>query len=229
MTVLYDEVGRNMLSGEVIIQPGLYTQAEEEFIVRMEQLPSDLKPVQKVYRLLADFDEQYKQTRNLACTIGCSHCCSGQISCTGLEMEYIIDYLKDLIRERLRPIKLQVRRQAEEFNSWWQMEKSRHTELRNIILGKLDPKLDLSHLRYRACLFLSPLENKCLVYQARPIICRSKKAITKCNGINLHLTSLLYDQMAIRYLRKAAESTDQKYSLPLVIWTMQKPFNGFFW
>ncbi|MFN3568612.1 MAG: YkgJ family cysteine cluster protein, partial [Caldimicrobium sp.] len=109
-------------------------------------------------------DETFSQFP-LACTKGCSFCCTTKLWVTSIEAEYIFKNL----REELPSFD----------NLIYPRPKLTHNQLALLYFSGEEPKESSQEGGIAPCPFLTE-ENLCKIYERRPVICRILNSLERC-------------------------------------------------
>jgi len=161
-----------MTDQEIVTQGDITKEAFQEAVDQKRR--SGLSFVLAVYRTLDEFLEREGENSEvvLACKKGCSLCCYQLVSCTEMEMDVIVGFIRTMPRLRRRLLERRLRK----FATKWQ-----RYLLRNGIALRENPFKPLRDWAGRACPFLNEREGSCDVYPVRIIDCRTASSLTPCN------------------------------------------------
>lgn len=126
-------------------------QTIENYKNQIAKIPDDLDKIESVYEALdiINNDNISSMINKPSCKKGCSHCCYIQVAATQIEIDYILNFLKDndiqLTENQLDRLKEQ---------------------------SKINNNEDYILSVHRKCIFLSD-KGDCSIYEARPLACRN--------------------------------------------------------
>lgn len=152
---------------------------EEDFRAEVNnKVKQGLSFVLAVYKTLDEFVAQEIKVTGLvlACKKGCSFCCNQLITCTEIEMNEIVQFLKKLPRKVQREIVTKAQRKAAQWRQYFDQKK---------------PTVDISFSeishrhqdwRNRPCPFLNTSRGLCYIYPVRTMDCRTLSSTTPCTS-----------------------------------------------
>ncbi len=161
-----------MTDQEIVFQGDITKEAFQEVVDQKKR--SGLSFILAVYRTLDEFLEKEKENSGkvLACKKGCSSCCYQLVSCTEMEIDEIVKFIKAMPKLRRRPLE----RRLKKFATKWQKYYRRN----EIALSKNSFKM-LQDWAGKACPFLNEIGGFCDVYPVRIIDCRTASSLIPCN------------------------------------------------
>ncbi|MDO9399375.1 MAG: hypothetical protein Q7T79_01650 [bacterium] len=205
-----------------------FQQAAESFLEILPTGKEGKKLVRAIYevhdRLLFD----YYAKNQIACRKGCDICCRQLVCCSALETEVIIDFITNSGMEKAKII-YQVKKKSLKF----------FKEHEKIISTANDWSQIGDYLRKHAhgvtpCPYLHTKEKKCIIYPARPLICRVARTKNPCgqadqlkalpHGINLYVDHIAFTLID----REEKKLYGQMRVYPMAGWPITKPYGEFF-
>ena len=163
--IVLPETGRQIIydQTEIIKAVRNLNQFIESRIENLDYKLSRGEGIRKLRRLYEKLDNALKPIQKVtSCKQGCTHCCHLPILCSELENELLIDYMD----EHYTPDKLT------EFKDKINQNKDIFSQLMHINGRFLDENYKLYSNSNIPCAFLDNNTNNCMVYEARPYICR---------------------------------------------------------
>jgi Fe-S-cluster containining protein len=126
-----------------------------------------------VYRTLDEFLEQ--EIRNsgisLACKRGCSLCCFQLVTCTEIEMNEIVSFVKNMTRKNRRQLEKRLKKFGQKWAEYYRAKK---------IILEINPFQIYDDYWGKPCPFLNPTSGICDIYPVRIIDCRTFSSLTQC-------------------------------------------------
>ncbi|MBZ9577679.1 YkgJ family cysteine cluster protein [Patescibacteria group bacterium] len=161
-----------MTDQEIVTQGDVTEEAFQEAVDQKKR--NGLSFVLAVYQTLDEFLEKEKENSGvtLACKKGCSSCCYQLVSCTEMEIDEIVRFIKAMSKLRRRPLE----RRLKKFATKWQKYFGR-----NEIALNRDSFKALQDWLGEACPFLNEGGGFCDVYPVRTIDCRTASSLSPCN------------------------------------------------
>lgn len=226
-----------------------YKKAKQEFVEMLGEPKKRFEFVAQVFEIMDCLFQQYTENNPIACKLGCSTCCLQSVSCTGVEMELIRNYILSLPRPQRREIFNKLKKKTLKFYKYYQRELgnfSKNTLKRwENIAGQLKEK----YLGIR-CVYLSK-KDACLIYKARPWVCRTAWTKISCRerkdevllpdkftlegekGEALYLLQneekLIFEEVAIELIeREQIRVFGNLEIVPLEAWPATETFSKFF-
>jgi len=134
-------------------------------------ISAKLKLLEQIYAIC----DEFSATLTVACRRYCAHCCTGNVTMTGIEAYNIAEYLKntqqtqqlDMLKERLLKPRFQ--------------PKITTNALALCYLEGREPPDEESDPAWGTCPFLT--DNQCPIYAARPLGCRCFVSRLNCKDI----------------------------------------------
>jgi len=227
----------------------IYKKARQEFTEMLGEPKMGFELVVQVFEVMDCLFQQYAQNNPIACKLGCSACCLQSVSCTGVEMELIRNYIFSLPRQQRREILKKLKKEALKFHKYYEREFgdfSKNTLKRwKDIAGPLKEK-NLGN----PCVYLSK-KGACLIYKARPWNCRTAWTRIPCKGRQeevflpdksilkgqkeqrvylLHNDEkLIFEEVAIEFIEGEQRKVFGKFEMvPLEAWPATRTFSEFF-
>ncbi len=223
----------------------IYQKAKKEFLNRLDNSLEGKKRVENIFALVDELTLEFLKDNPITCHYGCAWCCYQLVSCTTLEMELIVDYLKFLPRKPRRVIIQRVKK-----------ETLRLRKLHRKIEASSPPGLPkrwellaepLEKAHYgRPCSFLNSAQS-CSIYPVRTIDCRTAKTNDNVCGKTLEETQaegveairlleegpkpirLFFDQVASDLIMEEEEKIYGAIQVvPLAAWSFVPQFEEFF-
>jgi Fe-S-cluster containining protein len=216
----------NELQGEVLEK---YQKAEKSFseMIPVDKGGKDL--VRVIYELHDQSIAEYYTKNQIACKKGCDICCHQLVCCTALEMETIIDFIENLSGMEKTKILYHVRKESMKF---FKAHKEVLASTKN--WESIGEYLKKCAYGITPCPYLNTRERKCIIYPARPLICRMTRTKNPCGemeqlkvlpqGINLYV-----DQIASAVIiceEKRQFGNVRLY--PMAGWVITEPYGNFF-
>ncbi|MCK5080868.1 MAG: hypothetical protein KAQ63_01780 [Candidatus Moranbacteria bacterium] len=185
------------------------------------------KLVQGIFRLHDELTVEYRKDHVLACRKGCDYCCHQLVCCSAAEMGLIVNFFKNLPRERRRRISRGIKKKAWKF----------YGENKKVIEGSSRWEMLDNFLRSKLlgvpCIYLSK-QGQCLIYPVRPIDCRVAKTESPCGdsrkieGLPNEIR-LFCDQIASDLIMEGEkEKFGEMEIAPLIGWPISQQFGSFF-
>jgi len=155
-----------------------YEKAKQEFIEMLGEPKMRFEFVAQVFEVMDCLFQQYTENNPIACKLGCSACCLQSVSCTGVEMELIRNYILSLPRAQCREVFKRLKKEAVKFHRYYKRELGNFSK--NVVKRWEDiaEPLKEKHLGI-PCVYLSK-KGACLIYEARPWNCRITWTKTSC-------------------------------------------------
>ena len=148
-----------------------FSKKEFERLVRQMIEKERLSFVKAVYRMSDGLTEHWRNDQKEitpACQKGCSFCCNQIATCTAIEWEEIVLFVK-------RKIKFFRKRLHKTRGKWLlYLERNDHKLLNN-------PERVLNDWRDKPCVFLGG-KGDCLIYEVRPLQCRTLDSAKACES-----------------------------------------------
>ncbi len=202
-------------------------RAKERFLDLLGERRRGTFLVKDVFALVDKLNDEYLKNNQIACGAGCAYCCRQLVCSTTLEAEVIIEYLGRLPRTTRREITRKARKEAMKF-----YERNRHSLSSRARWEEIAKALRASHYNL-PCLFLNSA-NRCSIYPARPIDCRTAKTKKRCGMISggeerPKDVRLFCDQIAANLITEEEERVNgvQQVS-PLIALPISRQFGDFF-
>jgi len=134
-------------------------------------ISAKLKRLDRIYAIC----DEFSASLSVACRRYCAHCCTGNVTMTGIEAYLIVEYLKkiqqtqllDMLKEQLLKNRFQ--------------PKITTNALALCYLEGREPPEEQSDPAWGACPFLT--DNQCPIYPARPLGCRCFVSRLNCKDI----------------------------------------------
>ena len=173
------------------------------------------------YELLTKF---YLDKHRIACRKFCSHCCMQLVPATSSEMELIVEFIQGMNRSLHRSVIVHVKSRSRKYL----------TRLHRLRSANMDNATLTAQLKQEYMGITCPFLGKagyCVVYPARPMICRTWKATRPCGitrskeGDEGLLVKLIMDRLAMELINENDIAVHGKpVIMPLVAWPTTKNF-----
>lgn len=206
-----------MTDEKIVTQVEVTKEAFQEAVNQKRR--NGLSFILAVYQTLDEFIEKEKKDSGkvLACEKGCSLCCYQLVTCTEMEIDEIVKFIKAMHKLRRRPLERRLKRFA---TKWWKYYQ------RNKSAPSKDPFKLLQDWRGEACPFLNEGGGFCDVYPVRIIDCRTASSLIPCNkggeGIRFLFQSETWANSLI--LDEQKKRVGRMHVTPIHSWLLAKKF-----
>lgn len=168
-----EEMAKRKREQEIILeQQGITKEVFRETVERKIKEKS-ISFILAVYQAFEEFLEQEAKIFGvtLSCKRGCSSCCYTLVTCTEMEMDEIVGFIKAMSRLTRRPLLKQLQKTA---IKWWNYYQRNERAL------SANPFQAFKDWEGKPCLFLNRARGHCEIYPVRIIDCRTLTSLAPC-------------------------------------------------
>ena len=148
-------------------------RTKETFQKRVAQnMENGLSFVLATYQALDEFVAREIEESGvvLACREGCSNCCLQLISCTEMEADEVVGFIRSMPRTARHPLEVKVKKHAIEWGRYYQKNERRL---------RINPFISFQDWLGQPCVFLNQ-RGTCDIYPVRIMDCRTVTSLVPC-------------------------------------------------
>jgi Fe-S-cluster containining protein len=164
----------------ILAQHGITEKTFEEEVEKKIN-EKGLSFVLAVYQTFEEFLGQEKKIFGVipACKKGCSSCCYTLVTCTEMEMDEIVKYIKGMPRSIRRPLIREPQKMAIRWRNYYE---------KNELTLSANPFQTINDWQGKPCPFLNRKGGHCEIYPVRIIDCRTLTSLVPCDFSRMKTT-----------------------------------------